>query len=154
MDFQKKIYIFSGSELQVNDYPALEAKSLYSSEQFIKNAQLAERMRINWLILSDMHGLVWPETMLAPYDKECMQEAEKSMRLKRALQPDIVANTVISALHLQCPRGLGISEWREKISQEYLFILIGEDDSISHALTHLLSNGFLARRLNNLNLNN
>lgn len=49
------------------DRPA-PARDLYTSALFRKERDYAERSRLRWYMLSAEHGLVAPETVLAPYD--------------------------------------------------------------------------------------
>ena len=46
------------------------AKDLYTSPWFRKARQYVEQSGAPWFILSDEHGLVHPDTELAPYEKD------------------------------------------------------------------------------------
>ena len=46
------------------------AKDLYTSDWFRKARQYVEQSGAPWFILSDEHGLVHPDTELAPYEKD------------------------------------------------------------------------------------
>lgn len=54
------------SQKQPNPKPA---KDLYSSPLFIRRRVYAERTGKPWFILSALHGLVDPDTILEPYDR-------------------------------------------------------------------------------------
>lgn len=45
------------------------AQLLYRSEWFLKVRKLVERQKADWLILSALHGVVAPDTEIAPYEK-------------------------------------------------------------------------------------
>lgn len=45
------------------------AKQLYCSDWFIKARTLVEKHNVDWLILSALHGVVEPDTILTPYNK-------------------------------------------------------------------------------------
>jgi hypothetical protein len=48
---------------------ACQARDLYTSAWFTKARSLIERSRLTWFILSAEHGLVDPQTVIAPYEK-------------------------------------------------------------------------------------
>jgi hypothetical protein len=48
---------------------ACRAGDLYTSDWFTKAKSLVERNGLTWFILSAEHGLVDPETVIAPYEK-------------------------------------------------------------------------------------
>lgn len=45
------------------------AKDLYTSDWFLKARAYVERSGADWFILSAAHGLVDPETVIAPYER-------------------------------------------------------------------------------------
>lgn len=45
------------------------AKLLYCSEWFLKVRRIIERQEVDWLILSDLYGVVAPDAEIFPYDK-------------------------------------------------------------------------------------
>ena len=47
----------------------MPARDLYSSDWFQKASAYAERMADEWYVLSARHGLVAPDTVIAPYDE-------------------------------------------------------------------------------------
>lgn len=131
------VYVVAGTATQNRGAKALPARDLYSSPLFKSHKDHLIKNKANWLILSDMHGLVWPDAMLAPYDPDLMGDAEKAHRLGRALQKNVVANTLIMSFCLQQPAGLSQFEWRENILKTTTFVLVGESETFSIAMTEL-----------------
>lgn len=70
------------------------AAALYTSSLFQKSAGYAKSHADHWFILSAKHGLVHPETVLAPYD-ESLHGRPKEARLNWAAQ---VASQVRTAV--------------------------------------------------------
>ena len=58
---------------------AKPAKDLYNSPLFVRRRAYAERASRPWFVLSALHGLVAPETVLEPYNRTLreMLEAER-----------------------------------------------------------------------------
>ncbi|EPR7483960.1 TPA: DUF6884 domain-containing protein [Vibrio parahaemolyticus] len=135
------VYIVAGTACQNRAERALPARDLYNSPLFNTHKEYLLNSDANWLILSDMHGLVWPDTMLAPYDPDLMADSEKTHRLERALHKDVVANTLIMSLGLQQPAGLAPREWRDNLLKTTTFILVGESETLSTAMTELALTG-------------
>ncbi|BDP33398.1 hypothetical protein R7D97_16690 [Vibrio sp. Vb5031] len=132
-----EVYIVSASVEQDWSEKAIEAHSLYTSPMFCACKTYVEKKGSPWLILSDMHGVVWPDTMLAPYDSAQLSDQEKSHRIERAFDPDALASTLIVTLQIQPERGLAMSQWKKNILSQTKFILLGESDSLGLAVTEL-----------------
>lgn len=47
---------------------ARRAAELYTSDLFRKSVRYAEVTGASWAVLSALYGLVWPDTVIAPYD--------------------------------------------------------------------------------------
>lgn len=64
------------------------AKDLYNSPLFARRRVYAERAGKPWFILSALHGLVAPETVLKPYDRTLkeMPEVERLAWGKRVVE--------------------------------------------------------------------
>jgi hypothetical protein len=135
------VYIVVGTACQNRDERALPASNLYNSPLFTSHKEYLLHSEANWLILSDMHGLVWPDTMLAPYDPDLMANSEKTHRLERALQKDVVANTLIMSFGLQQPDGLTPGEWRDSLLRATKFFLVGESETLDAVMTELSLTG-------------
>ncbi|EJL6460716.1 hypothetical protein NMR92_001340 [Vibrio cholerae] len=132
-----EVYIVSASVEQNWSEKAIEAHSLYTSPMFCACKTYVEKKGVPWLILSDMHGVVWPDTMLAPYNPEQLSDKEKVHRIERAFDPDALASTLIVTLQIQPERGLAVTQWKKRILTETKFTLLGESDSLSLAVTEL-----------------
>lgn len=63
----KRIALVSCVKTKANT--ACRAGDLYTSDWFKKAKLLVERSGLTWYILSAEHGLVDPETIIAPYEK-------------------------------------------------------------------------------------
>lgn len=131
-----QIYLVAASHEQVNE-KASEARELYKSEVFTACKAYVEEQQKEWLILSEFHGLVWPTTKLSPYDTRLFSDEERISRIERALEPEVIANTLISTLGLQPDGQKPLAQWRRDILRNTEFILLGESESLSLAMTEL-----------------
>ncbi|EGQ7973583.1 hypothetical protein I7Z51_002506 [Vibrio parahaemolyticus] len=131
------VFIVSASVEQNWSEKATEARSLYTSPMFCACKTYVEMKKTPWLILSDMHGVLWPDTMLAPYDPDQLSDQEKIHRVERAFDPDAIASTLICILQIEPERGLSVADWKKNILSETKFTLLGESDSLSLAVTEL-----------------
>ena len=139
---EREIFIIASSRQQHENKKVLEAQDLYASPMFCACKEFVESRRSNWLILSDMHGLLWPCMPLAHYESQSLSDLEKELRLERALSKDVVLNTLISTLNLTNSSGYTITEWRSKLSCNTKFILMGGTDILRSAGGALTASGF------------
>ena len=67
---------------------AKPAKDLYNSPLFVRRRAYAERASRPWFVLSALHGLVAPDTVLEPYDRTLkdMPKAERFAWGKRVVE--------------------------------------------------------------------
>ena len=134
---KRNIYLVAASEMQKRDKTAREAKDLYNSPMFCACREFVEAIEADWLILSEMHGLIWPYTMLAAYNPKHLSDDEKMHRIERAISGDVIANTLISSLELTYPGEITSAEWRRQILNETKFTLLGDADFLDLAMTEL-----------------
>jgi hypothetical protein len=64
---QEKVYLVAGCGKQLT-YPAA-AKNLYCSQHFQACRRYAEEQKSKWYIMSPLHQVLDPETIIDPYDK-------------------------------------------------------------------------------------
>lgn len=131
-----QIYVVAACHEQV-DVNTSEAKDLYRSEVFKACKAYVEEQQKEWLILSDFHGLVWPTTKLSPYDPRLFSDEERISRIERALEPDVIAYTLISTLGLQPDGRKPLAQWKQDTLRNTEFILLGKSESLSLAMTEL-----------------
>lgn len=62
---------------------ARRAAELYTSDLFRKSVRYAEVTGASWAVLSALYGLVWPDTVIAPYDLR-LQSLGRPQRVKWA----------------------------------------------------------------------
>ena len=74
----KTIYLVSCSK-DKKKHDAL-AKDLYISKRFILSRELAEAYSDQWFILSAQHGLLKPDSLIAPYDKSLLDIDRKTKK--------------------------------------------------------------------------
>lgn len=131
------VYLVAASDVQDREQTACEAKDLYKSPMFCACKTFVEVQESPWLILSDMHGVLWPDAMIAPYDPTQLGDDERMVRVERALNHDVIANTLISILGMSPPAGTTAANWRKSLMKDTTFTLLGESDSLGMAMTEL-----------------
>lgn len=130
---KNEIFIVASSPIQNTNVTVLEAQNLYKSSAFSNCKHFVLKNKYDWLILSDMHGLLWPYISLTNYDSNSLCDLEKEHRLERALSRETVANTLISCLGLKNNERLAPIEWRNKVLRETKFTLLGNTDFLKSA---------------------
>lgn len=86
---KKKVYLVAGCGKQLT-YPAA-AKDLYCSQHFQACRRYAEEQKSNWYILSPLHQILDPKTVIEPYDKSPYSLS----RLERLIWAQQVAESLI-----------------------------------------------------------
>ena len=134
---EKQVYLVAASHEQNRDVMAVEASELYTSDVYEASKAYVEELQKPWLILSEFHGLVWPTAKISPYDSSLFSDEERITRVERALEAEVIANTLISTLGIQPDGGKPLTEWKKEILQTTEFVLVGDSQSLSLAMTEL-----------------
>ena len=124
------VYIIPATCLQNRNDTVYKAKDLYCSEMFVARKEYLNSQQVDWLILSEFHGLIWPDAVLTQYQPKQLSEEEVTLRIDRALSKEIIANTLFSVLELTQPKGVSLSEWRENILNDTQLVLVGDTEFI------------------------
>ena len=96
-----KLYLIQSSENKKDELITYPANELYDSELFSACVNYLEAAKTPWLIMSVLHGLLWPTTVIAPYDLSKISDTERESRIRQQLDKVSSSNTILSVLNLQ-----------------------------------------------------
>lgn len=139
----RKIYIIEATGNKSEGHNVLPAQEIYTDQAFVNCKNVLEEESLPWLILSKMHGLIWPNSRIIPYNEELMSDSEVYQRLARTLQnKQILANTIIGLYALTKPKSLELDSWRLDVLKTTEFILVGNEGSACLAMTEAALHNF------------
>jgi len=94
-----RIYIIPGSTEQAKEGNIVSASDLYLSDQYKLCKRMMIQLELNWLIVSQVHGLIWPEMQISNYEQAIMSDAEVNGRLTRVMSCNEIHQTLAAMMH-------------------------------------------------------